>query len=68
MLQALAPQIVRIVLRYLSAFLMTLGIFSPETVSAISADPHLNALLLTIVGAAITAITEAKWWRSVSGK
>jgi Mg/Co/Ni transporter MgtE len=68
MIQALAPQIARIVIRYLSMGLVTLGLVSPETATIVSADPHLNGLVLTIVGGLLAAIAEASWVRSVAGK
>ena len=65
MAQHIAPQIVRIVLRYLSMGLVTWGIVSPETAAAITADPEINALLVVAVGGVLAAITEAAWVRAV---
>jgi tetrahydromethanopterin S-methyltransferase subunit E len=58
MTSPLAPVIVRIVLRYLAGALVAWGLVSPETGGVIVADPDLQALLLTAVGALIAALTE----------
>lgn len=65
MTQHIAPQIVRIILRYLSMALVTWGVVSPDTAAAITADPEINGLLLMLVGGALAAITEAAWIRAV---
>lgn len=54
----LAPVLTRIVLRYLSAALITWGIVTPETGGLLEADPDLQQALLILVGGAIAGGTE----------
>lgn len=49
--------IVRIIARYLSAALVTLGL-SPDTAAALIGNPEFQSLILTGVGAGIAAVTE----------
>lgn len=56
-MEKLAPAIVRIIARYLSGILIALGL-SPATVEAITGNPEFNALLLTLIGGAVAAVTE----------
>lgn len=51
----LAPQIARIILRYVSGALVAYGAFSPDTGEMIAADPDLALVLGTVLGAGVEA-------------
>ena len=49
----------RILIRYVSAFLIAKGFFDGETVRLLSEDPELAAILEIAIGAALGAASEA---------
>ena len=62
--KAIAPVVARVLLRYLSAILVTLGILTPELGATLLGDPDVEALLLMLIGSLIALITEAAYVRA----
>lgn len=54
--------IVRILLRYLAAFLVAKGFLTPDDAQTLPRDPDLLAAVEMFLGFAIIAATEAWYW------
>lgn len=58
----MANPIARIILRYLSGFLVSYGLLSPDMGSEFAVDPDLINVLVIALGAIAGAATEFYYW------
>lgn len=60
----MTPAIIRIVLRYLAAFLIAKGVIDPS-LGGVSTDPDVIATIETVVGLMVAGATELWYWAAV---